>query len=601
MSKDLILKETSIIHKKKGEICIGDLFMDRDGVYPVVGFKERQYTDSEEKLHIIKIVIVSNHKWSDHNDGIYEITESTLDEYYTVVKGYTFDDIEELSGKILSGELSIEELSLKEEKQDPTSTALVVLNKDVFTSKLAEIKNMENRIALIQSLVRQKVDAVQQKIRGVVAEFSKVISRLNKVIFTLELYAGVQEDIRQIQSGNPADDSEPIYLNQLMRYMDEEVGDPSNEGISFDSIDKFDNWLLSYSRHLKCFYYELLLPQKKCVRILRVRRYAKESYTQDSYNNQWQILKEMQTYILIRNGENIYCIESKMNFNSKLYPDEKELNEIFEKNNEEQIFDALSSYKNGLILMQGLVDRTTVFGQVTGKISFLNTDSQEKGDVVFQYEMSEDRQITDGKETLLDFMNKFPIEVGVRILIWDTGRYHSLGEYGRGESRFTREYISHYTSPYLPEDGIYKLVEHKSVNHKDGTLKFMYEAEKQWSPKTDMKTGWMVEPNDQNVVDIDSISHRNIDWINNMLYDRKVRKNYVKVMGALQMVKKFKNEELKKEEPFVKMMISFSKKTELEVLDAVHWWKTKNKYKRPLKEDDKKAFRMINKYLNPKK
>ena len=598
MSTDIILKETSIIHKKKGEICVGDLFMDRDGVYPVVGFKERSYTDNDNKIHISKVVIVSNHKWGNDNDGIYEITESSLNEYYTLVKGYAFDDIESFSNKILSGELAIDDLALKDEAQDENSTSLMVLNKDVFTSKLLKIKNLENRISLVQSLVRQKVDAMQSKISGVVAEFNKIISRLNKVIFTLELYAGVEEDIRQIQSGNPADDSEPIHLNQLMRYMDEEVGDPSNEGISFDTIEKFDNWLLSYSEHLGCFHYELVLPQQKCVRTMRVRKSAKQSYKNDSFGNMWAILKEMQTYIMIRNGENIYVIESKMDFNTKLFPDEKELDEIFKIEDEDRKFNALSSYKNGLILMQGIVDRTTVFGNVFGKISFLNTKSQEEGKVIFQYEMGEDRQITDGKETLLDFMNKFPIEVGTRILIWDSSRYHYLNEHGGGNSRFTREYASNYSCPCSPDDGVYKLIQHKSVNHSSDTLKFMYKAEKTWSfTDSKMKTGWIVKPTDKNVVDIDAVSHRNIDWINNMLYDRKLRKDYLKVMGALQQIKKFKNEELKKELPFVKMMVSFSKKTEIEVLDAVHWWKTKNKYKRPLTEDDSKAFRMINKYL----
>lgn len=591
----LIIKDTQITIPKKGTISIGDLITNRDGVYPVIGFRENTYVGHDGKERTSKIVVVSNHKYG--ADGTYGIGESDLGSYYSVVRGHTFDEIEEISNKILGGKLSMDDLTDKEEPQDPTTTSLMVMSKDVFSAKLSEIEHMSNRVRLVQALVEQKVSEIKDQISGAVSHFSKIITRLNKIIFTLELYAGVEEDIRQLQSGSPADVEEPIYLNQLMRYMDEEVGDPSNEGISFDTIEKFDDWLLSYSKHMGCFHYELILPQKKCVRTMRVRFRAKDSHRIDLFQNSWKIEQDMQTYILIRNGENIYMIESKMDFNTKLFPDEDELSKIFSIEDEGRQFDALATYKNGLILMQGLVDRTEVFGNVRGQMSFLSTESQDSGKIKFQYEMDEKSQITDGKETLLDFMKKHPIEAGVRVLLWDTDRYHTLDDYGRGSNRFTRNYSSCYSAPNTPNEGIYKVINHISDNRPKGTLKIMYESCDRYGVERTMKIGWLVRPSDTNIVDIDSISHRNIDWINNMLYDRKLRKDYVHVMGSLMKIKEFKNEELAKEEPFVKLMMSITGRKELEVLDAVHWWKTKNKYKRPISEDDVKAIRMIKKHL----
>jgi len=38
-----------------------------------------------------------------------------------------------------------------------------------------------------------------------------------------------------------------------------------------------------------------------------------------------------------------------------------------------------------------------------------------------------------------------------------------------------------------------------------------------------------------------------------------------------------------------------TKATEEDVWEAVNWWKIKNKWKRPIREDDNKALRMIEK------
>ena len=59
------------------------------------------------------------------------------------------------------------------------------------------------------------------------------------------------EDIIQIQKGNKADQKTKISLRQQVLFMDEEVGDPSGEGLDFDRIEEFDDWLTKDKNYLK--------------------------------------------------------------------------------------------------------------------------------------------------------------------------------------------------------------------------------------------------------------------------------------------------------------------------------------------------------------
>ena len=513
--------------------------------------------------------------------------------YATVLKGFKLEDLENVANSVMAGTFNPDDF--KEKDNTNQQAGLLVMNVDLFKDAMAKAKRTEVMVSAIKKMVEQKTDAIRSRMNGVISHYQKIVKRLNGVIFTLELYAGIKENIKQIQSGTPANDSEPIYLNQLMKFMDEEVGDPSNGGLSFKNLDDFDNWLLSKNDYLNCFNYEFLLPQKKSVRIMRVRRSMSEKYSRDKWNNYWEIQQEMMTYIIIRNGENFYTISSQMQFSEKLFPDEKELTAIYQKRNEEEIFDALEKYKNGMVLMQGLIDRTEVFGSLFGKVSFLTTKSSDEGSVVFQYEMDEDKMITDGTKSFIDFLDTTNVQAGDRILLYSSERdkYRFYNKY----------YASEYNYPPSPQDGVYKLDFDKDYN----CLYMRY------NPKDTVYSGWgrasysgerknrvsyRIDANQWNIVNIDCVSHRDIEWLTNMIYDRRDRKKYLRAVGILLALKKFKVAELEEERPFALMIMSHTQKSELEVLDAVHWWKTKNKHKRPLTQDDAKAFRMIVKELN---
>jgi len=534
-SKDIILAQQSMILPTGEEACVGDLIVENEAVHTILRFEEHSYTDREGKTVTYTKAIYDNDRWGRDKECSIPLSDINKDRgYYRLMKGWNRDDLDDIANRLMGGTFDPKELEVK----DPvTSTGLMVMNKDVFAGKLAEVEKMKDKVAAINALVRQKTDAIRSQVNGLVNAYQKVIRRLNSVIFTLELYAGVSETIRHIQEGEAAPLDEPIYLNQVMRYMDEEVGDPENGGISFDTIDKFDDWLLKKSEYLGIKNYEMLIPQKKGVRIMRVRRSVSDRYLHDTWNNRWQILKERQTYIIIRNGDNIYCIESRLDFSDKLFPDFEELNKILEITDEDKKFDALESYKNGMILMQGLIDRTSVFGEVMGKVSFLTPESQDKGTVVFQYEMQEDRMITDGSKSFLDFMSTASMKTGDRVLLWDSGRYDYKG------SRYTRYYDNEYSIPPRPSTGIYVI--ERDYDNENG-LKILYNPEDEIWDENGYHTrkhriGFILKPSDSNIVNIDYVSHRDLAWIKKMSYNRKDRRNYAAAMGSLLRIQEWKN------------------------------------------------------------
>ena len=569
---EIELKDNQII-----DIHVGDLLIS--------SYDVKEVTSIEKEGDYVRFKTKGN-RYNNDSVGV-----SDIKSYYSVLKGYKLEDLENIADSVMAGTFNPENFKEKEDKDQ--QAGLLVMNVDLFKNAMEKARQSEIMVSAIRKLVERKTDAIKSQMNGIINHYQKIVKRLNGVIFTLELYAGIKENIKQIQSGTPANDNEPIHLNQLMKFMDEEVGDPSNGGLSYKNLEDFDNWLLAKNSYTNQFNYEFLLPQKKSVRIMRVRRSMSEKYSRDKWNNIWEIQQEMMTYIIIRNGENFYTISSQMQFSEKLFPNEKELTAIYQKNNEEEIFDALEKYKNGMILMQGLIDRTEVFGNLFGKVSFLTTKSSDEGSVVFQYEMDEDKMITDGTKTFIDFLDTTNVQAGDRILIY--------GASGDKYDFYNKYYANEYNLPPSPDDGIYKLDFDKDYNClylRYNPKDTIYSKSGYKSSERKNRISYKINANQSNIVNIDCVSHRDIEWLTNMMYDRRDRKKYLRAVGMLLTLKKFKMAELEEERPFVLMLVSHTKKSEEEVLDAVHWWKTKNKHKRPLTQDDAKAFRMIVKELN---
>ena len=224
------------------------------------------------------------------------------------------------------------------------------------------------------------------KLRGIKLALEVVEDR----IFTIELYCGIQETVVQIADGEPAPATEKIAIRQLMLYMDEEtLFDYQSGGMDFKSLQKFDRWVAKPENLRR------IIPEPKGIVAFRVRRQAKDYGSPASIADilvhlNWDA-ENLETYLLIRNGERAYRIASSINFSPRLVPMRGEIGEKqFKTIDERWVHDRedpsktvreeklitpdhieydkivakldaiLRQYNRIVIVIQGLLDRSTV-------------------------------------------------------------------------------------------------------------------------------------------------------------------------------------------------------------------------------------------------
>lgn len=626
-----VTKRGSLVHKHKifvgCYLSYGSSSSSSFEVFKVVDFENKELKDGNYYVSIKCECVISAYS---HEIGkISDKTLSTIEEYYTIISDLDLSEIRKQADAIFSGDLDINEM-FKESEYDGSTDLVTIKSKEYYDNMLQIQHDIKSKIGVIRGVISNKVNEINNNLKNQIYKFNKVISDLEEIIFTIELYGGVKEDLKQINSGVPASLDSKIHIIQQMSFMDEECGDPENGGISYDSLDKFYDWLLKYNSKLGYKHYELILPYEKCICSMRVRREISEQsrYDRDNFGNYYGIHEEMKTCLLIRNGENIYVIHSKMDFLTKLFPDVDESQSMFDidmalkyycENNpndykvkkleeyREHLVDKIRTeneklykkYRNGMILIQGIFDRTDILAQ-QGTIGLLSNKSVQDGSVILNYS----HKLIDGEKSNLDrfltytFKPEDQIPIGTRILY--TGYVSS--NYSRSTDRFTKFYQNDFNLPPEPSFGVYTIEEF--VDNPESTTRtfrylpdtMVYTTDNKYVKRT-KKERFKVYPYDD-IYDFDKFSHRDLEFLENVLYDRKYRKRYLSLVPMIEQMKKFKNEELKKERDFVLMVNAlFPELTENTIRDYVYHWKTKNKWKRALESDDQKAFRMITKKI----
>lgn len=419
---------------------------------------------------------------------------------------------------LINGEKTLKDFGGATEISD--STALMqTQSKEYLQSIEKSMDSMKQHAELIRRGVQIEIEKRKRELElftdglsKIVEGFKEQIRTIQKVIATIELYMGVEEEIVQIQEGTPCAD--PIHIWQRTLYMDEEVGDPLDDmqGLDYESIEEFDKWLTSYSKFYKKKNYEVLIPQSKGIMCLRVRRneikyipYPKTA--QEHMINSARNEHNHNTYIILRNGTNLYRIWGKIKIDPKLFPDKKELQDMIDKlrfiqmredvemgflpENEEKEYESISEriddhdlkyrpdrakknineeffkYKRHLIMLQGLFDRTDVFSPTPEHINILDTECHDKGLVNFIYE--DDIRLTDGRPDFPKWMKEInsSITEGSRVLFMrnltgihsqdDYNDHHSYGE--RFDQRMNAGWRdkSGYNYPDPPNTGVYKI------------------------------------------------------------------------------------------------------------------------------------------------
>lgn len=190
--------------------------------------------------------------------------------------------------------------------------ALVKAKDKELPALFEEIREHNDQLAvwLSASLIPLKAQA---------GALEPAIERIEERIFSVELYAGLVEEVVEIKGGEPAALQDKIHLFQRKAFMDEEcLAQYETGGMEFKNIRAFDKWLARRDN------FERLLPFPRTVLALQVRRKEKE--------REWENLKQLirifeeknldkLTFLYLRNGEQLFRLSTEVEWGEQLFPD----------------------------------------------------------------------------------------------------------------------------------------------------------------------------------------------------------------------------------------------------------------------------------------
>lgn len=511
-----------------------------------------------------------------------ESVSSVKNNYYTLLL-HPFEEVLKMCNDCFDNPNFLQQLNF----QEKDSTSLITQG-DKLNFMLEESQLLQDKMESVQSLMRGRVKEMErmmsEKINSltpILKSLRKTIHNIQEIVNILNAYIGEGVEVKQICEGEPASIDTPISIRQRILFMDEEVAiiNSDGQGLDYQGKETFYEWLKD-AKHR-----DIVLPEEKCVVVLKPtrfnHRYSNNAYT-NSLLNKWN----KHSFIVIRNGENIYSIESdNLCIYDSVMPTKTKLDEILSNKwrNEELKQEELDSLKfRGLffcMIIQGLVDKSDIFKPIELNVNIV------KGigvNLIFDAEESLGTGIKDFKTWLKEKSDN--ICRGSRIVYVNGGTY-------------LKYYYNDYSKPNPPKQGLYSVEEH------EGKLLFKYSPENDcwwdWNGSHERKNrvSWVFDK--YNAINYDEISVEELDIY---LNDRTQRKYYVDILPLLLHLKREKLQEQEWEEAFKTSMVKyFSDKHNIvlqpELLnEAVKWWKMKVIFKRPLKQDDVKSWRMIEKY-----
>ena len=477
--------------------------------------------------------------------------------------------------------------------ENTSEKALAILDKNLILKLEQDTKEQQDKFEVMQRVM----DKTRRELQTFVSFYSEKIEKIRKVIGTIELYLGINEDIIQIQQGQPTAIDTPITLRQQMLYMDEEVGVYQKGGLDINDIKDFDDWLLKDKN------YKRMIPEDKDVVVFRVRRYDKD-YECCAVENYIKNIPNHYTYILIRNGDNIYRIFANIIIQDRLFPQHDELQKLFDADDKsnfdkQETENKVFTYKQNMILIQGLIDRSQVFQPIKKMFNIFDTESYTEKDLKLIYD--DEVALPSGRKTYVEWKKELNSRLvrGSRIFFsgfnyrdLSTGR--EQGDYGPG---YDTERFNMRTDE-KPPAGVYSIERiEESDRHSETENLVCY-----WNPHDIVWTAdssherthrlsFNLYRSDYNVLNYDQMILEDIEYYIN---DRYSRRDYLDILPVLVGLRERRKGELKWELGFVKTVAHKWSVGDKVVWEAIEWWKNRVIMKRPLTKDDKKAWRMIN-------
>lgn len=207
---------------------------------------------------------------------------------------------------------------------EPASTALAVVHgvDDVRKYRGALVrakdKTLPELFAQVKAQHEQMAIWMRAELIPVQAELSaakEVTEVISGKIHTVELYAGLQEEMACVREGAPAALDARVHLMQRMHFMDEEcLARYEAGGMDFKDVKAFDAWLARDGN------FGRILPHERCVVAFRIRRHDKDYGGLNPFISFRFHEKNKWTFLYIRNGGQLHRMSTSIEFSEGLFP-----------------------------------------------------------------------------------------------------------------------------------------------------------------------------------------------------------------------------------------------------------------------------------------
>ncbi len=450
------------------------------------------------------------------------------------------------------------------------------------------------------------------------------LNRRIEQIWMIELFLGSKEEVRLLRSGQPAPVEERITVRQSVLCMDEEIAvhnwlnNPDTIGeFGYDNLEDFDNWLVADPAHLNAIF-----PHQKGIVGLKVRRKHKPRGEAEGYFGVAGAFKAMaeetldaMTYLLVRNGENLYRLWVDVQLFPLLFAAEKDfVPRIDEYTGKPHPFDErrmeakMKTYFAGLLVVQGLIERSDLFQPLPApNISVFQPRDQEYFNLLRDGE--DHLMLVDGTNPLAHLTWKTyeqwlhkQFAVGTRVQ-W-LGRV-AWGDHERRNPLKDRTGIGS-IGDWPERNEVYTIIAAEPYSMVRGPWVFLYlPSDEVYEPDPDWMGYGRGVPRtrrvrfaayESEILPVDFIAWRVLEYL---LRDRNSRPDYGDFFQPAFHWWKKKRDESERERPFVDLVLAQAGVSQTDEGERsrcerlVRWWKMKTQEHRTLSTDEAKALRMV--------
>jgi hypothetical protein len=279
-------------------------------------------TDHGRGTRVTRVHFDNFWQWCEPVDGAEadEIIDGNIARYQEQTRGL----MEEVRG--LTARLGVTQRQALEDGTNPEAKALSIRSsepvekykKDLVKAKEKTLPDLFEKIKTSNEMMATWMQVKLTPLEAEADSLKGTVGLVKDRIFSVELYAGLVEEAKLVREGTPAPNDAQVHLMQRRAYMDEEclVG-YEHGGMDYKNIDDFERWLCKSANFGRLF------PYPRTLLAFQVRRHDKKRET--NLANFIQVMNEKKwdktTFLYVRNGEQLWRVETEIEFEEHLFPD----------------------------------------------------------------------------------------------------------------------------------------------------------------------------------------------------------------------------------------------------------------------------------------